>query len=188
MEETVTAIICLLRGVNVGGHNMIKMDVLRALCESLGHCDVQTYVQSGNVVFRTKERDVAKIAAKIEDAIEKKHGFRPDVVLRTATEMREVIAKNPFAKRKGIDPARLIVTFLANELIAESQAALLALRPQPEELRLNGREVYVYFPNGMGSSKFTPILSKTLKNKGTARNWNSVMKLLEMAEKLETGN
>ncbi len=58
--------ICLLRGVNVGGHNMIKMDVLRALCESLGHCDVQTYVQSGNVVFRTKERDVAKIAQKLK--------------------------------------------------------------------------------------------------------------------------
>ncbi len=179
--------ICLLRGVNVGGHNMIKMDALRALCESLGHCDVQTYVQSGNVVFQTKERDAVKgRRRKSKTAIEKKHGFRPDVILRTAAEMREVIARNPFAKRKGIEPAKLIVTFLASELTAESQAALLGLKPKPEELRLNGREVYVYFPDGMGSSKFTPILSRTLKNKGTARNWNSVMKLLEMAEKLET--
>jgi uncharacterized protein (DUF1697 family) len=180
------AMICLLRGVNVGGHNMIKMHTLRALCESLGHCDVQTYVQSGNVVFRTKERDVAKVAKKIEDAIEKQHGFRPDIILRTAAEMREVIARNPFAKRAGIEPAKLIVTFLASEPTTESQAALLELKPKPEELRLNGREVYAYFPDGMGSSKFTPILSRTLKNKGTARNWNSVLKLLEMAEVLET--
>ena len=183
-----TAMICLLRGVNVGGHNMIKMDALRALCESLGHCNVQTYVQSGNVVFQTSERDPVKVGAKIEDAIEKKLGFRPDIILRTAAEMREVIARNPFAKRKGIEPAKLIVTFLASELTAESQAALLGLKPKPEELRLNGREVYVYFPDGMGSSKFTPILSRALKNKGTARNWNSVMKLLEMAEKLETND
>ena len=180
-----TAMICLLRGVNVGGHNQIKMDALRDLCESLKLCNAQTYIQSGNVVFQTRERDTAKLAAKIESAIEKKHGFRPDVILRTAPEVRELIARNPFAKRKEIEPAKLIVTFLATELSAESQAALLALKPQPEELRLNGREVYVYFPDGMGSSKFTPILSRTLKNKGTARNWNSVLKLLEMAEALE---
>src|SRR5271170_7135007 len=110
-----TTVIALLRGVNVGGHNMIKMDLLRALCESLGHCDVQTYVQSGNIVFRTKERDVAKIAANIESAIEKKHGFRPDVIVRTTAEMREVVAKNPFAIRKGIEPGKLIVTFLADQ-------------------------------------------------------------------------
>ena len=180
-----TAMICLLRGVNVGGHNMIKMDTLRTLCESLGHCNVQTYVQSGNVVFQTSERDAAKLAAKIESAIEKKHGFRPDVVLRTTAEMREVVAKNPFAKRKGIEPGKLIVTFLAGEPSAETKEALQALKPDPEELRVNGRELYVYFPDGMGKSKFAPVLGRTLKNKGTARNWMTVTKLLEMAEALE---
>jgi uncharacterized protein (DUF1697 family) len=138
-----TAVICLLRGVNVGGHNMIKMDVLRALCESIGHLDVQTYVQSGNVVFQTKDRDAAKLAATIEDAIEKKHGFRPDVILRTAAEMREVIARNPFAKRKDIEPGKLIVTFLDSEPAAETKVAILALKPDPEEIRMNGRELYV---------------------------------------------
>jgi uncharacterized protein (DUF1697 family) len=107
---------------------MIKMDVLRALCESLGHLDVQTYVQSGNVVFQTKDRDAAKLAAKIEDAIEKKHGFRPDVILRTAAEMREVIARNPFAKRKDIEPGKLIVTLLDSEPAAETKVAVLAIR------------------------------------------------------------
>jgi uncharacterized protein (DUF1697 family) len=180
-----TTIIALLRGVNVGGHNMIKMDVLRALCESLGHCDVQTYVQSGNVVFRTKERDAAKLATKIEDSIEKKHGFRPDVIVRTTTEMREVVAKNPFAKRKDIEPGKLIVTFLADEPSAETKNAVLALKPDPEELRVNGRELYIYFPDGSGRSKFVPVLSKVMKNSGTGRNWNTVVTLLEMAEALE---
>ncbi|MGA9564194.1 MAG: DUF1697 domain-containing protein [Candidatus Korobacteraceae bacterium] len=181
-----TTIIALLRGVNVTGNHMIKMADLRALCESLGHCNVQTYVQSGNVVFQTKGRDAAaKIAAKIEGAIEKTHGFRPDVVLRTVPEMREVIAKNPFAKRKDIEPGKLIITFLATEPTAESRAALSLLKPDPEELCANGREVYVHFPDGMGRSKFVPVLGRALKGKGTARNWNTVTKLLEMAEELE---
>jgi uncharacterized protein (DUF1697 family) len=186
VAATKTVMICLLRGVNVGGHNMIKMDALRALCESLGHCDVQTYVQSGNVVFRTKERDITKVGKMVEDAIEKKHGFRPDVILRTTAEMREVIAKNPFAKRKGIEPGKLIVTLLADELGAETKKAVLALKPEPEEIRVRGRELYIYFPDGSGRSKLVPVLSKVMKNKGTGRNWTTVSTLLEMAEKLES--
>src|SRR5215471_10775635 len=90
------AVVALLRGVNLGGHKQIKMDVLRGLCESLGLCNPQTYIQSGNVVFTTKERDFPKLAPRIEAAIEKRAGFRPDVILRTCAEMRDVIARNPF--------------------------------------------------------------------------------------------
>ena len=110
-----TAMICLLRGVNVGGHNRSRWMRCGLSANRSGICNAQTYIQSGNVVFRTSERDTVKLAAKIESAIEKKHGFRPDVVLRTAAEMREVIAKNPFAKRKEIEPGKLAVTFLASE-------------------------------------------------------------------------
>jgi len=180
-----TAMICLLRGVNVVGNNQIKMDALRALCQSLKLGNAQTYIQSGNVVFQTKEGDHAKLAARIESAIEKNHGFRPDVVLRTAVELREVIARNPFGERAGIEPNKLIVTFLASEPAAETRAALLALKPDVEEMRMNGREIFVYFPDGMGQSKFAAVLWRALKNSGTARNWNTVMKLLEMAEALE---
>ena len=179
------AMICLLRGVNVVGSNQIKMDALRALCESLKLCNPQTYIQSGNTVFQTKESDAVKLATRIENAIEKKHGFRPDVVLRTAAEMREVIARNPFDKRNGIEPSKLIVTFLATDPAAETRTALLALEPDPEEMHTKGREIYVYFPDGMGRSKFAALLARKLKNTGTARNWNTVMKLLEMAEQLE---
>src|SRR5438046_9547754 len=86
-----TVIISMLRGVNVGGHNKIKMDALRALYESLKLRDAQTYVQSGNVIFRTDERDIARLAKRIEDGIERKFGFRPDVIVRTGAEVKEGI-------------------------------------------------------------------------------------------------
>jgi len=179
-----TAMICLLRGVNVGGHNQIKMEALRVLCESLKLRKAQTYIQSGNVVFQIKEGDATKLAARIESAIEKKHGFRPDVILRSTHEMRDVIARNPFANRKGIEPNKLAVMFLAREPETSVQDAVRKIKPDVEELHLIGRELYIYFPDGMGRSKLVPLLAKALKNSGTARNWNTVVKLLEMAEKL----
>lgn len=176
----------MLRGVNVGGHNRIKMEELRALCGSLGLLDVQTYVQSGNVVFRTKERSLAPLAKRIEDGIQRKFGFRPGVLLRTTSEMRAAIAKNPFANRQGIDPARFLVTFLHAEPDAECRGNALAIKTFPEELRIDGSEVYIYFPNGMARPKMSwPRIEKALKTWGTGRNWNTVMKLLEMAEALE---
>src|SRR6266404_375224 len=179
-------IISMLRGVNVGGHNKIKMDALRALYESMKLREAQTYVQSGNVIFRTDERDIARLAKRIEDGIERKLGFRPDVILRTATEMREVIARNPFAKRRGIEPSKLLVTFLGSDPGAEAREKILQIKCDPEELRIEGRELYIYFPNGIGRSKLSWAgLEKTLKTPGTARNWNSVTKMLEMAESLE---
>src|SRR6266571_5935421 len=107
-------IISMLRGVNVGGHNLIKMDPLRALYESLGLQDPATYVQSGNVIFKTKERDVARLAPRIQNEIERRFGFRPGVILRTSSDLRDVIKKNPFAHR-DLDPSKLLVTFLATD-------------------------------------------------------------------------
>ena len=180
-------VICLLRGVNVGGHTKIKMDVLRALCESLGCESPQTYIQSGNVVFQTKERNLKQLARKIEDAIEGKVGFRPDVILRTAAELTEAIAKNPFAKRHDIHPGKLLITFLAEAPSTVALAELAKIDTDPEEMKINGREVYVYFPNGMGRSKFPwPRIGKILGSTGTGRNWNTVNKLHEMAKKLES--
>jgi uncharacterized protein (DUF1697 family) len=179
-------IVSMLRGVNVGGHNKINMEALRALYESLGLREPQTYVQSGNVVFRTKERGLAKLARKIENGIEQRFGFRPAVVLRTPSELRHAISRNPFATRRDIDPGKLLVTFLASEPDADAQGQVLKIKIEPEELRIDGREVYIYFPNGMGRSKLSwATIAKTLKTSGTGRNWNSVTKLLEIAERLE---
>ena len=177
-------VVSMLRGVNVGGHNKIKMDALRALYESLGLRDVQTYVQSGNVVFRTDERELVRL--RIEKAIERSFGFRPDVIVRTSSELRDVIARNPFAARPGIDPSKLLVTFLAGDPGPEPRASILRIKADPEELSIHGRELYIYYPNGIGRSKLShALVEKTLKTSGTGRNWNTVRKLLEMAERLE---
>jgi uncharacterized protein (DUF1697 family) len=179
-------IISMLRGVNVGGNNMIKMEALRALYGSLGLKDAQTYVVSGNVVFRTKERNLIALAKRIEDAIEQSFGFRPAVIVRTTSEIRDAIARNPFAKRRGIDPRKLLVTFLANLPSAEARERVLKIKADPEELFIDGREVYIYFANGMARPKLPwATIGKMLGTPGTGRNWNSVTKLLEIAEKLE---
>ena len=176
------AVICLLRGVNVGGHNMIKMDVLRSICESLKLSNPQTYIQSGNVVFGAPDQDVPALAGRVESAIEKRCGFRPDVVLRTLAQMRSVVAQNPFATREGMEPGKLLITFFDGD----AKEKIPLLKVANEELRLVGRELYAYFPIGLGQSKlsFAPF-DRVPKIKWTGRNWNTVTKLVEMAASLE---
>jgi uncharacterized protein (DUF1697 family) len=179
-------VISMLRAVNVGGHNKIKMDALRALYESLKLHNPQTYVQSGNVVFRTGEKDLVRLASRIKAGIERDFGISSDVIVRTTAEFRDVIARNPFAARPGIEPNKLIVNFLASEPGAEGREKVVQMKTHPEELRIDGRELYIYFPDGMGRSKL-PIaaIERALKTPGTSRNWNSVTKLLEIAAEME---
>jgi uncharacterized protein (DUF1697 family) len=178
--------VSLLRGVNVGGHNKIKMDALRELYRKLGFHDPRTYVQSGNVVFGAKEKDLKP--KLLEDAIEKTFGFRPSVVLRTAAELRKTVEKNPFAKRDGINPGLLLVSFLADAPGKEALAAVKAIPAGPEELHTAARELFIYFPNGMGRSKFPwASMDKILKTTATGRNLRTVTALLQMAEEMEAG-
>jgi uncharacterized protein (DUF1697 family) len=180
------AIISLLRAVNVTGYNKVKMDALRELYESLGLRGAQTYIQSGNVVFKTDAKDLVRLQKRIEDAIEKSCGFRTGVVLRSSADLKDIVRRNPFAKRSGIEPNRLVVSFLTGEPAPESKQKIAQIKVGPEELVLDGRELYVYYPDGMGKSKLTPaVIERALKVSGTARNWNTVTKLLEMAEAVE---
>ncbi len=179
-------LISMLRGINVGGHNKIKMDGLRALYESLKFEDPHTYVQSGNIIFRTKEKNTPALAKKIQDAIERRFGFRPAVILRTTDDLRSAIAATPFAPGRKLEPGKILVTFLSDEPGSDANASLLGLKDYPEEIHLKGRELYIYFPNGAGKSKLPwSQVEKLLKTTGTARNWNSVTKMLAMAEELE---
>jgi uncharacterized protein (DUF1697 family) len=184
-------IVALLRGVNIGGHNKMRMERLRALCESsLKLESPQTYVQSGNLVFRTRACNLSRLAKSMEEAIEGEFGFRPCVVLRSAAGLRAVIAQNPFAGRPGIEPNKLAVLFLS-AVAPPSDAAgrkALSLAKGSEELHLRGRELFIYFPDGQGRSKLPwgPI-ERALGCSYTGRNWNTVLKLTEMATKLETG-
>jgi len=177
-----TAVIAMLRAVNLGSHNRVRMDALCALCSALKLRDPRTYVQSGNVVFETSERDIAKVARRIEDAMERDFGFRTDVIVRTADEMRDVVARNPFEKRRGLDGKRLLVFFFGKEPGAEAREKIRSIKVNGEELHMDGRELYIYFPDGQGRSKVsTAAIERMLKVAGTGRNWNSVTKLLDMA-------
>jgi uncharacterized protein (DUF1697 family) len=177
--------ISMLRGVNLGPKNRIKMDALRSMYASLGFEDPRTYVQSGNVIFRTKEKNIQKLAAKIQDAIEKKFKWRPAVILRTSNELRQTIAATPFVGRK-LEPGKILVTFLADAPPTDTFSRLEAFKSYPEEVHLNGRELFIYFPNGAGRSKLPWSQVETfLKVTGTARNWNTVLALLQIAEEME---
>lgn len=168
LELYMSVLISLLRGVNVGGHNKIKMDALRALYASLKLRDPQTYVQSGNVIFRTGECDLVQLAGRIETAIDRGFGFRPNVIVRTASELRAVIARNPFATRAGIDPSKFLITFLARDPGQEARDRFLRIKADTEEMRIEGRELYIYFPNGLGRSKLSPaLIEKVLGTPGT---------------------
>ena len=141
-------------------------------------------MQSGNVVFGAKEKNLkAKI---IEDGIEKAFGFRPGVVLRSAAELRKTVNANPFAKRDGINPGLLLVSFLTEAPTKQGVAALQALPTGPEEMHVAGSEIFIYFPDGMGRSKFPwASMGKILKMTVTGRNLRTVTTLLRMAEEME---
>lgn len=156
------------------------MKELAALCESLKLRAVKTYIQSGNVVFLASEKGMDTLAHRIEDAIEKSYGFRVGAVLRTVHDMRNVLDRNPFASRAETEPNKLLVLFLAAEPLATD---LRASKAEGEDWKLLGRELYIYYPNGMGQSKLT---FPSLKVTSTGRNWNTVRKLAEMAASLGT--
>jgi uncharacterized protein (DUF1697 family) len=177
------AMICLLRGVNVGGHNKCPMEALRAMCAELKLENARTLIQSGNVVFSTKETDPARLAERFQRAFEKKFGFRAGVVMRTAGEMKAAVAGNPFPRRAAEEPGKLMVMFLAEKPGKGAQERLAKMPREREELRLAGREIYIYFPEGAGRSRLAwSTIGDALGTVGTGRNWNTVTKLLEMAE------
>ncbi|MEK6676261.1 MAG: DUF1697 domain-containing protein [Planctomycetota bacterium] len=179
--------VALLRGINVGGKNKLPMADLSAIFVKVGCADVRTYIQSGNVVFRAKSANVSKLAGKIEDGIEEQFGFRPQVVVRSEAELRKVIEENPFASR-DLPPNQLLVLFFAGEASKQAIADALLVNKGLEEIQATGQELYVYFPDGIGKSKLSiPAMERALKVSTTGRNWNTVTKLLEIAEEMTDG-
>src|SRR5262249_33896095 len=154
--------------------NKIKMEDLRSLCESLKLTSIKTHLQSGNVVFQTAERNSAALANKLQACIDRKCGFRPGILLRTLPEMRDIVERNPFAKQKGIDPAKLAVVFLEEEPSPSARRALLDMEITPEKLHVVGRQLYIYFPNGQGRPRLSwAQVGKIIPMVTTARNWNT---------------
>jgi uncharacterized protein (DUF1697 family) len=174
--------ICFLRGVNVGGNNKIKMADLKALCETAGLSDVSTYLQSGNVVFRSKKK--TGVEDLVRKALHARTGIDVAVVLRTPAELRAVIEHNPITDAPN--PSRLLVTFLSDVLSVEAKALLERERVEGEQLHFAAREIYAYYPEGAGNSRLANAMTdRKLKVTPTARNWNTVTALAAMGEALE---
>jgi uncharacterized protein (DUF1697 family) len=178
-----TVFAALLRAVNVAGSGILKMADLKALCEEIGFGDVRTLLQSGNVVFTATETDKV-VAKKLADAIEKSHGFRPAVAVRTAAEIADAIKRNPFRAETKADPRFVVVGFLAGSPAAGAAARIAAVKGAAgERLKLSGRELYAHYPEGQGRSKVTnAVLERALGVPVTVRNWNTVTKLSAMLE------
>ncbi len=176
----VGAYIALLRGVNVGG-NVLKMERPREACAELGLKNARTYVQSGNVVFAA-QGTAGKWAAALEKKLAGEARLPVSVIVRTATEMGRVIGANPFLKERGIDVARLHVTFLPHEPAKAGLERLRTLEAGTDRFRCIGREIYLHCPNGYGKLKLAnAAIEKALSLRATTRNWNTVIKLHRMS-------
>ena len=175
--------IALLRGVNVGGNKMVAMADLRALLTRLGFGDVQSLLQSGNLVFsvRSASRSCATLESFLEKELEKALGLKVDFHVRTADEWKAVIDGNPFHAEALRDPGHLLVSFFKAPLVKANVQAAQAAITGPERLHADGRHLYMTFPEGMGNSKAAVLVDRNLAARGTARNWNTVMKLSALA-------
>jgi uncharacterized protein (DUF1697 family) len=173
--------VALLRSVNVAGHGRLAMADLRETFVGLGYADVATYIQTGNVIFRSPTRGAKTLVAEIERQLAVDFGAAPDVILRTVPELAHVVATSPYPVR-GADPSRHHVTFLASAPTKERLEAFRPPRSGRDELVVIGREVYVHTPDGYAETKLTgTYLERHLGVVSTTRNWNTVTKLNAMA-------
>ena len=171
--------IALFRGINVGGKNILPMKDLVGILEGLGCEKVKTYIQSGNAVFRAKENQIKKITEKLCSKILGSYGFNPKVLLLGVTELEEAIKNNPF---KTIEGKALHFFFLEYSPVKPDLDELANVKSNSEEFKLDKKTFYLYAPDGIGRSKLAAKVEKALGVPVTARNWNTVRKLIEMVK------
>jgi len=171
--------ISILRGINVGGNRKILMKDLKSLYEGLGFAEVETYIQSGNVVFESEQN--TDLEEKIQQSIAKTFGFDVPVIIRTADEWAKSIVNNPFWKEKDADTDRLHLTCLKEVPSPELIEKIKMFQYLPDRCEIIGKDVFIFCAAGYGTSKLTnPFFESKLKVQATTRNWKTVMKLHEM--------
>lgn len=185
MTKNKTTYISILRGINVGGHKKIKMDALRQMYSELVYSDVQSYIQSGNVIFSTVETDIHTLGNVISGKILEKFGFEVAVIVLTVDELKNALKNNPFAADTSLDTGRIYLTFLS---ALPDQTILDAIPPTyyfPDEFKHWNNVIYCYCPTGYGNTKLTNIFFENkLKLTATCRNLNTSKVLLALAEKI----
>ncbi|MFE7547767.1 DUF1697 domain-containing protein [Streptomyces gardneri] len=175
----------LLRGINVSGHRKVPMAELRSVLEDLGHRDVRTYLQSGNAVFTTDSTaSDAELTTALEDAVERRFGFRVDCLVRDGAYLAAVAEACPFPAAE-LEGRQLHAIYYSGPAEPERFAAIDREAYLPEEFALGDRVLYLYVPEGLGRSKLGDVVTRPSVVKGlvaTARNWNTVVKLVEMTQ------
>jgi uncharacterized protein (DUF1697 family) len=170
----------LLRGINMGGHNRLPMEALRKIFAAAGCTRVETYIQSGNVVFGSSTSLARKLPALVSAAIEREFGYRIPVMLRSAADLARIAASHPF-EGSGVGAGFLHVVFLAAAPDPALVAALDPDRSPPDRFAILGQEIFLCCPNGAADTKLTNAwFDSRLKTVTTARNWRTVLKLAEM--------
>lgn len=189
MTTTTTRYAVLLRGINVGASRKVPMAELRAVLTGLGHTDVKTYLQSGNAFFTTDaEADETALTGELEQALDKHFGFPVECLVRDADYLRRVIDDCPFPAA-DLQPKQLHVTYYSAPVTPDRFAPVDQAAYAPEEFRLGDRALYLYAPDGLGRSRLAEALSRPALLKGltaTTRNWNTVLKLAELAQEPTT--
>lgn len=172
--------IALLRGINVGGSHMLPMKDLKLLFEQNGCVDVQTYIQSGNVVFRSEISDAERLAKQVTSAVLKGRGFEPRVLVLTRRALERAAAGNPFPEAEDNPPS--VHLFFLCELARKADVkSMEAIKAKTERFALKGKVLYLHTPDGFGKSKLAARAERLLGVEATARNWRTVTTLLEMA-------
>ena len=171
----------LLRGINVGGSNKVPMAELRALCEGLGWRDVETYIQSGNVLFGATDSP-GRLEAQLEEALEKRFGFAPAVMVRTNEAWKACADANPFPEESAAEPNRVLMGVSKRPPAKGAAAELQAKASAGERVAEAGGALWFHYPAGAGTSKLTPaLIDRIAGSPVTARNWRTVLKLQEMS-------
>jgi uncharacterized protein (DUF1697 family) len=171
--------ICILRGINVSGKNIIKMADLKQLFEAMGFINVKTYIQSGNVIFESKEQSTYNLGTSINEKINSKFGYNVPVLVKKSDYLRKIVATLPFS---NIDTSKLYVTFLSGKCTNPPMEQILEKKGHTELIHIEEETVYIYCPDGYGKTKLSNnFLEKKLQISATTRNWKTVNKLLELA-------
>ncbi len=178
-----TTYVALLRAVNLGGRSQVAMSDLRHLLSGLGFDDVQSLLQSGNLVFKTDAGTGAKLEAKLEAETQKRLRLKTAFFVRTAQEIDAVIAGNPFPAEAQRDPSHLLIVFLKDAPQGNAVEALRAAIKGPELVQAKGKHAYTVYPAGIGRSRLTnAVIEAKLGIQGTGRNWNTVLRLAALAK------
>lgn len=172
--------IALLRGINVSGQKLIKMEDLRGIFTDMGFKNVHSYIQSGNVIFETTRQDTIKLAIKIQKWLFKALGYEVPTIIRTSEELKSIVSDNHFARLKASKNAKTYVAFLSATPTTEQVDFLHTLNSAVDTFHVQGTELYLIIDETKGKSVFTNVfVEKKLKMYATTRNWNTVCKLAE---------